>query len=431
MSPVRKPMILVGVALAAVMAVVLLGAASTPALAQDSGATFTVGETAIESQYPRGMTFTVEASSDAGDITRAVLFIEMRPGTRERANADLNLEDGTWVAALWDTGGQPPWIDFDYTWLLTDSAGNTFETEPAYAIYEDHTREWFHVDTDDITLHWFGFPEEFGEMMAESMAVMREQFDEGWGRYLTYKPIAIFFPSGNVWDEFQAGGSNPGAAGFTNNGWGYSVQRFASETPPDFLMECVQRWGYPTERPMEWRMQRGVTTIVHEVTHMHQSDFRLSAPNWWREGQADYFAGLTGLDSDPTNRLTNLLSVTNDLPTLQGQGPDLALSVMAADSCNGLGYDIGNHFIGWLMANYGGLETHLAIVEAMPGNGLQNALLEVTGKTLLELENEWRATWGLAPVALLPTPTPFALPTAAPMVFPTAPPTATPNSSGG
>jgi hypothetical protein len=259
-------------------------------------------------------------------------------------------------------------------------------------------------------------------MMDDAMAQMHETFYAGWGDYLPYKPIVIFFPSGSIWDEFQSGGNNPGAAGFTNNGWGYSVQRLADETPPDFLLECVERWGYSMERPMEWRLERGVTTIIHELTHVHQSAFRVGGPAWWVEGQADYFASLVGLDSPPDQRLTNLLSVTSDLPTLQGEGPSLGISAMAPDSCNGLGYDIGNDFIGWLLENYGGLELHQQIVaEMQTRDGLPVALERVTGVSFLDLENEWRASWGLEPVEVLPTPTPFVLPTAPVISFPTPP----------
>ena len=237
----------------------------------------------------------------------------------------------------------------------------------------------------------------------------------------------VFFPDGDVWDEFRAGGNNPGAAGFTNNGWGYSVQRLAGEAPPDFLQECVQRWGYPTQRSMEWRLQRGVTTVAHEITHIYQSAFRVGGPSWWVEGQADYFASLTGLDAPPDERIANLLSVSNDLPTLQGEGPSLALSVMAADSCNGLGYDLGNDFIGWLLDSYDGLATHKAIVEAMQTrDGLSASLERVTGESFLQLENRWRASWGLGPVDILPTPTPFVFPTAPVFTLPTSP-----ASSGG
>ncbi len=411
-------------ALVTMLLFALLAATLPPTARAQSGETsFTTGESTFESHYPRGMTFTLEASSSAGEVTRATLFFTLRSGTRERANATYDAATERWIATAYESGGLPPWIDFLYTWLLTDSAGNTYETEPVYAVYADNTRQWQGQDTDLLTLYWFGFAQDgaFGKQVLDAVTKMQENFLLGWGRELSFKPIVIFFPDGESWDEFQSGGSNSRAAGFTNNGWGYSVQRLADEHPPDFLMECVQRWGYATERDLEWRMARGVATIVHELTHIYQSDFRVGGPSWWVEGQADYFAGLTGLDADPAERLANLLTVTSDLPTLQGSGPSLAVGAMAPDSCNGLGYDMGNHFIAWLLETYGGLETHRRIVvEMQTRDGLDVALERVTGLPFLALENQWRAAWGLGPVAPPATATPFVLPALPIFATPTA-----------
>ena len=59
-------------------------------------------------------------------------------------------------------------------------------------------------------------------------------------------------------------------------------------------------------------------------------------------------------------------------------------------------------------------------------DGLDVALERATGVPFLELENQWRATWGLDPVQPLPTPTPFVFPTAPVFSLPTSP-----ASSGG
>lgn len=403
---------------AALLVVLSIGFMRLPLQAQEAG--FTIHDVTFTSNYPAGMTFTIQAESDAGDITNATAFYVLRSGTQERAIAAYDSDAEAWIASAYDNGGLPPWIDFEVRWLLTDAQGNSFETEPQYAIYADATREWQRMDTDDMTLYWFGFAEDaaaengnFGEMVAAAMADMRAQYAAGWGANLSFKPIVIFFPDQEGWGEFAAGNEETRAAGYTNNGWGYTVLQLASENPPDFLAECVERWGYSTERDMTWRLERGISSIVHEVAHIHQSDFRVGGPSWWIEGQADYFASLTGLDSDPDGRLTNYVSVTNDLPTLQGAGPSPGAGTLAADSCNGLGYDLGNDFIQWLLAEYDGLETHHQIVaEIQKRVGLETALENVTGASLLALENQWRASWGLDAIGALPTPTPFTLPTA-------------------
>jgi len=53
----------------------------------------------------------------------------------------------------------------------------------------------------------------------------------------------------------------------------------------------------------------------------------------------------------------------------------------------------------WLTDTYGGVETYRSTVETMRrGAPLTEALETVTGKTLLELENEWRAFLNVSPV---------------------------------
>ena len=60
-------------------------------------------------------------------------------------------------------------------------------------------------------------------------------------------------------------------------------------------------------------------------------------------------------------------------------------------------------------------------------DGLSASLERVTGESFLQLENRWRASWGLGPVDILPTPTPFVFPTAPVFTLPTSPA----SSSGG
>jgi hypothetical protein len=413
-----------------ILAVVLLGAVggqTTVHAQDDSDVTFTVGEMTLTSNYPRGMTFTVEAESDAGALTRATLFYELRAGLRERENAEYDAESGQWVACPYCVrGGMPPWVDFNYWWVLTDEAGNVYETEPQYGIYEDNTREWWSIDTDDITLYWFGEMPDLGETVAEAMAEVNEYFELGWGRTISYKPLAILFPPGNVWDEYVEGGNNPNAAGFTSPSEGYTVQRIPGTRDPvrheSLKYECGGYWyGNRENTPDEWRLQDMVHTILHETTHLYQADFRSGGPFFWTEGQADYFASLVGWrNRDADSRMLAYGAAGYDLPTLQGAQFGGG-STAAADGCRAIGYAVGETFLRFIISNYGGLETHRAILEAMPGNGVEAAIEEVLGIPFVDVENQYRAYIGLGPVQILPTATPFTFPTAPAFTVPTPP----------
>ena len=415
-----------GLLLTALLGLLLIPT-STPIASAQSDVEFTVGETTLTSHYPRGMTFTLEAESSAGDITRATLFYELRTGLRERENAELDAESGAWIAEPYRVrGGLPPWVDFNYWWALTDSAGNTFETEPQYGIYEDNTREWWSIDTDDITLYWFGEMSDLGEPVAAAMAEMAEYFTQGWGRTISYKPLAILFPPGDIWNEYVEGGVNPNAAGFTQPSEGFTVQRIPDLRDParheSLKTLCGGYWyGNRENTPAEWRLQDMIHTILHETTHLYQADFRMSGPQYWTEGQADYFSSLTGWrNRDAESRMIAYGAAGYDLPTLQG-GQMGGGSTEAADGCRAIGYAVGETFLRFLITNYGGLEVHREILEALPGNGVEEAIALVLGKPFVDVENEYRAYLGLPPVQVLPTPTPFTFPTAPAFVVPTPP----------
>ena len=101
-----KPALLAALLTAALIALLPIAApapGASVAEAQSSNVTFNVQETTFESHYPRGMTFTIQADSSAGAITRATLFLTMRPGTRERANGDYDAERGVWREPSWET----------------------------------------------------------------------------------------------------------------------------------------------------------------------------------------------------------------------------------------------------------------------------------------------------------------------------------------
>ena len=61
---------------------------------------------------------------------------------------------------------------------------------------------------------------------------------------------------------------------------------------------------------------------------------------------------------------------------------------------------MGASFMKWLTEEYGDMEMYNAIVqEVKRGTSVEDSLKVVTGKTFLELENEWRAFLGIPPVA--------------------------------
>ncbi len=373
-----------------------------PAFEKDG---ISIGETTVESHYPAGMIFTMTASSANGDITNATLYIELTSGSRNRVPADLDADTNTWTAHLWDTGGQPAWAHFKAWWSVVDAANVGVETEGTFLDYADPNREWWRVETDDIIMYWYegglaGTPDEIAAQIAEAMAATEQRRVEGFGGRISYKPIGVVYANDQDLGEMYASGTtNPNAAGFTSSDLGMTVQDNGNPPPEWFenLKDCI--YLTPLEaRTLEWRTQGTIySTIPHEVAHLYQYDKGvLLGPTWWVEGQADWFSYAPGQYDKRLRHLATLQDLTVSL-----DGDNVGWVTTEADGCYGLAYDVGVSFINWLMATYGGLPTHAAILQNLrSGQTLYQALETVTGKTFLELENEWRAYIGFNVLSL-------------------------------
>lgn len=371
-----------------------------PGLEEDG---FTVSETTVTSNYPRGMEFRVAATSDNGQVVDALLLIRLISGSNVRFQATFDEETEEWVARPWDTGaGQPAWTAFDFYWRIRDESGAFVETDVAATDYWDPTREWWRMESQDIILYWFGFeevePDYVAENAAYAMAATEPRRVAGFGGPLSYKPIGVIYPTRDTLAEiFGSGQSNSNAAGWTSSDLGMTIQHISMPTDDWFerQSECI----YLTpreERTEQWRAERTVFgTVPHEVAHLYQYDKGVSlGPNWWIEGQADYFTYQAG---DYDSRIRHLSSL-QDIDNLQG---NISAFTFEADGCYALAYDLGVSFINWLLTNYGGLEAHAQIVELLGRNVvLADAVEQVTGKPFIELQNEWRAYLGFRPLAL-------------------------------
>src|SRR5690606_17195506 len=228
-------------------------------------------------------------------------------------------------------------------------------------------------------VYWFGMaennPDQFAQYAARAIAATHPRRAEGFGRALGYTPTGVIYGSAGALSEMGGSGvTNPTAGGYTSDSLGMTVQYV------------------PPTRPLEEQIEWLAHVLTHELTHLYQYDvFGGRGPNWWIEGQADWFAISPGVYDE---RLFNLVTL-QDLPTLTKPVPR---NIEQADGGLYLVYDVGASFINWLNMTQGGIETHRQVVELMRQNvSVYDALEQVTGKTFFELENGWRAYLGLEP----------------------------------
>lgn len=342
---------------------------------------FDLGAATVTSQYPRGMVFTLAPESSGGPITDVILFLRYAHGSGTRVVAEYDAAREAWVAHPWETGaGQPAWTHFVFYWRVRDASGASVETAAYEADYSDPTREWFRLETPYYVVYWFGMAEDdpdlFAREAAHAIAATHPRRVAGFGRALSYTPIGVIYGSEEAMSEMVGSGvTNPTAGGYTSDSLGITVQ---------FV---------PEDRDVEYQVNWLAHVLTHELTHLYQFDVvgGTRGPNWWTEGQADWF-GYAPRDYDA--RLFKLVTL-QDLPTLSKPVPR---NIEQADGGLYLVYDMGASFLNWLSLNYGGIDTHRQVVEQMQrGVSLYDALEQATGRTFFDLENEWRAYLGLAP----------------------------------
>ena len=323
-------------------------------------------------------------------------------GSNTRSTAEYDAEREVWVAHPWQDGnGQPGWTPFEYFWRVRDTSDVSVETEPVHGDYSDPNREWFRVESDDIIMYWFGFyeddPDYVAAGIAEAMAATEPRRVAGFGGELSYKPVGVAYPDDEALGEIYGSGvTNRNTAGFTSTSLGMIVQEIGVPADEWFeqLKDCVGLTPRE-ERTEEWRVNSLIyRTVPHEVVHLYQFEFNIGGPNWWTEGQAEYFSYAPG---NYDNRLRNLATL-QDLDNLDG---NISVSTNEADGCYALAYDVGPSFINWLLTTYGGIDFHLGLMDLMGSNvTLTDALEMTTGFTFLDLQNQWRAYIGFNQLSL-------------------------------
>lgn len=362
---------------------------------------FTLGETTASTEYPRGMVFTINPTSATGEIQDVILFIRFVHGSGNRVVAEWDDGAGAWVAHPWQTGeGQPAWTYFEFYWRVRDTSGASVDTEPIAIDYADPTREWFRMESDLVVLYWYGFgeddPDAIAQRMADSMAATQERREQGFGRALSYKPVAVVYPSDEALAEIYGSGvSNDRVAGFTSSDLGMSVQVLRGTELVPGNENCIYAL-----QPDEWTMERRIETVysttTHEVVHLYQYDILGGplGPLWWTEGQPEWHSIAPGL----YDRRLRHLGTLQDIPSLS---TSVGSNLTQADGCYALAYDVGPSFINYLVTYYGGIDTHRQIAELMrTGPTVYKAVEQVTGKPFFDIENEWRAYLGLEPLTL-------------------------------
>ncbi len=370
-------------------------------IAGDPDVAWEISDRGFTSRYPEGMTFTLNISNSASPIETARVVWTHVPGRQTTLPAtEINPDTGDLIAEWAHTdGNRPPWLEIDYWWEVTDSAGNSYRTPLVVEEYADNTREWVRAESEDVVVIAYGVPQEVLQMSIDALAQQRETFRAAWGDVLPYRPRAILMGDRAVFTEWREGISSQNVVGLTNPNWGATIQVVSSSGDLVDLAYAI---------------------VVHEVAHLYQSWFAplaFQTGTWFNEGNATFFE-LNQL-YDYEGRVRNMAQ-SGELPVLlNGAGPNPSGS--GPDGIGRFGYDVGYTFFAWFVEIFG-LEGHREYAQiASSASVTRNEALEmVTGMTIADIETAWRE-WigadGPAPT-LLPTFTPVRLASPTPFQIP-------------
>ncbi|MBI5931328.1 MAG: hypothetical protein HY862_18620 [Chloroflexi bacterium] len=367
----------------------------------EGDATWTVAESAFQSYYPSGFSFSTQATSDKGDIVQASVIWSHVPGKLTRRDATIS-SNGRIEARWFPDQSLPPWVAVNFYWSFADSQGNRYRTNWILGNeYADSDPQWSRIESDDVIVYiQSGLPDEILDLTVAAVAEEKDTYLAAWGEPLPYIPRVILFSNQFDFQQWRDAFGGTSVIGQTSDDWGATVQVISDEDS--------HRLAYGT--------------VLHEIGHLYQFHIApnaFPAGSWFTEGDATFFE----LDQqyDYKDRVRKLAR-RDQLPViLQGDGP--ISFEEGPDGIGRLGYDIGYTFFEWLTETFG-LDAHHQLMHALAdGTPRNEALVQVTGMSVVDIETAWRewlGAHGPAPT-LIPTQAYRFPPTVTPFQFATSP----------
>jgi hypothetical protein len=361
-----------------VLLLCLFNSFGLPVAAQE---TIRVVESSATTDFPATITFALSAESSGAEIvavdllygaTRSevltVVELAVTPATQVRVEHVLD----TQVNYL------PPGTDITYRWLIRDAAGAEFSSPPQSLFYHDQRFNWSERSERNVTVYWYEGGERFGDELMQTSLRTLDVLRGEIGAELA-QPVRIYIYANNS-DMRSALQSNEvewvGGQAWTGLG---------------IILGAIEA-GDSAE------VQRIVPhELSHQVLHQATDNPYGGLPVWFDEGLAVYNqetrdAGFDGLVETAAEEgtLIPLESLSSSFPA----DPDQAY----------LSYAQSRDVVEFIIASYGEAKVQELVVQFRAATPVEEALQQVLGVSVDELDTQWRATLPVA--AAIPTPAP-------------------------
>lgn len=333
--------------------------------------------------FAESLDFAIEAASDQV-ISDAVLFYgrvgegliyrlvrrvypAFTPGKEVRISYSEALERGQYA----------PGTTFRIWWRLLLADGTVFETEPELLYYTDTNQEWQRLAGERVDIYWYGEDAETAERFLTAAEEALERLETQIGVDVQQRVSVYVYNS-----------AKDMALATSQRGQGYDerVTTLGVAVDEDTLLLLG------THRDAE-------PTLAHELSHivvgLATDNPYADLPRWLDEGLAMYAEGELPPDNaaalERAVRRDELLSVRS-MSSYTGQAE-------LVDLYYGEVYSI----VDYLLRTFGRDKMTALLGVFAQGARQEDALLQVYGFGLDELDARWRASLGLAPRRATPT----------------------------
>jgi hypothetical protein len=350
----------------ALILLILAALLATPAQARQS-ATITVTSSEAKPDFPNQITFSLSAASSAADIREVQLLYG---ATRSDALTivDLPVKAGPQVTLSHQLDTQvyyyPPGTDITYRWVIHDTAGNTFESEPQSVVYHDERFSWSDRTVRNVTVYWYKGGSAFGDDLAAAVDRALTKLQTELGAELT-QPVRIYVYATNsdMRSALQAN-SEEWIGGEANPALGVIVAAIAAGDDSEV------RRIIPHE-------------LSHQVLHQAIDNPYGGAPPWFDEGLAVHNQEVRDSDFDQMitqaaqeNRLIPLEALASSFPA----DPNQAL----------LSYAQSRDMVEHIIDTYGETKLQALVAAFAAATPVDEAVQQVLGRSVDELDAEWR-----------------------------------------
>ncbi len=334
-------------------------------------------EQSIQSEFRDYITAHLRAESP-DKITQVEFFYRV-VGQMATSRNVADFEPGTVVEAEYTIDQSatyfPPGTELEYWWKLTDSNGNTLKTERQRYLYLDNRHQFKTLSNNRITLYWYKGDDDFGQTLFDQANKALDQLEKNVGVALE-DPVKIFIygSHNDLMDAISVGAQEwTGGQAFTDYG---------------VVMMGVSPGN------LDWGLKATTHELTHLVIHQATDNPYGDLPRWLDEGLAVYNEDPNRLDSQFRYSFEEAVD-SGSLMTLQ----TLSSSFPANSNAANLAYGESGAVVKFIIDTYG-TEAMAHLLDIFSEGSLyDDALKEALGVDTKGLDNVWRDSLGLPPIA--------------------------------